>query len=477
MSRNWFAHCGESCREAVEAAIQITDPKARVAFVDEAQGLRTLVASMPGKRAHVVVGDGADLEPVNLAAALVADGHAREVVVATARVSGSLRARAARAGIARVVPLPVPKADVCATEPPDAPSSLEPVEPSEPCDSRETGREPANDGGPGSDGSRPASTGQWRVVEAEPAGERASEMPDAPAKDGEVPQEPVQTPEEPAPGQRLREGEGPCLVLGSARGGVGKSSIAAVMAVEAASWGMDVALLDLDLGFGNLYDFFGLDGPADLTSLAQGCDEERVRSLGRPAAERVTLYGPCERPEFAEVVAPQVTALISALKHDHDLVIVDGSTTWGDSLAQAAQACDRLLLVSDERAGAVGSLARASALAGRLGVAQARLVRVMNRCDPKRRDEDFVSRCAQGFENANTHRLLEGGFDVGELLGTGHAEELAALDEDFSRSCRSALAKVLADLGRLPDTREAKESRDLVVVKRGRLFRFAKEAV
>lgn len=460
MARNWFVHCGVEQRPAMEACVRHLDPQGRAVFVDEAQGLRSLVRTVPAGSCCVAVGDGAELDPANLAAAVAADGHAAEVVVATERPDASMRARALRGGATRVVYLQAAGSQAGLTDerPRVAAGAPEAPEPERPHGEGDPVL-PAPGAGGASLSLVPATA---RVPkDDEPQGHRVVE----PVSSNDV------------PGQRLRDGEGPCLVLASARGGVGKSSIAAMMALEAASWGMDVALVDLDLAFGDIYDFFGLDGPADLTPLSHGWDPVALDAAGKVAAPHVTLYGPCLRPEFAETVTPHVGEVLAHLKRRHGLVVVDGSTTWSDSLAQAAQCCDRLLLVSDERAGAVGSLAKAASLAGRLGVAQARLVRLMNRCDPKGRDEGFLVRAAEWFEGARTHRVLEGGFDVSELLATGHAAELVELDEEFSRSCRAALAKVLADLGRLPDAPEARESRDLAVVRRGRLFRFAKEAV
>ncbi len=46
------------------------------------------------------------------------------------------------------------------------------------------------------------------------------------------------------------------MVLVSGRGGVGKSTLSA-LGGAAAGWGLDVALLDLDLAFGNLASLLG----------------------------------------------------------------------------------------------------------------------------------------------------------------------------------------------------------------------------
>ena len=46
--------------------------------------------------------------------------------------------------------------------------------------------------------------------------------------------------------------------------------------------------------------------------------------------------------------------------------------------------------------------------------------------------------------------MLEGGFEVGELLAEGNVAELARIESDFTVSVGRVLAQVLEELGRLP---------------------------
>ncbi len=250
----------------------------------------------------------------------------------------------------------------------------------------------------------------------------------------------------------------PRLVLVSGRGGVGKSAIAALMAATAASWGMEVALVDLDLAFGNLFGYFGLDGPADLTPTATASLDVELPRVGRQVAERLTLFGPCAKPEYAETVAPRTAEILEFLSAAFDLVVVDGGTSWGDAVAQATQMASRLLVCSDERAGAIGTLSRAGLLAQRLGVARTRICRLINRCDPRHRDEGFISRADVGFETARQLTIFEGGIEVGELMSAGHACELVDVPNAFSESVAHHLALVLSELGVLPDCERARKA-------------------
>lgn len=259
-----------------------------------------------------------------------------------------------------------------------------------------------------------------------------------------------------------REGV-PVVVFVSGRGGVGKTTVAALWGATASSWGMRVALLDLDLAFGNLAALLGAEEPQDLASLAD--DELTVKAVelcGARLSERLGVWGPCRRPERAELVQPHVSDIIAALTQGHDLVLVDTSAAWSDAVAEAAQLADRLVIVSDERPGAIPALARCGELAVRLGVARTRIVRLMNGCDPRRRDESFVARAAVGLECAREVRVMDGGIEAVELLSCGRAAELAGLEGPLSTSLGSGLAQVLRELGQLPEceaTRRALEGR------------------
>ncbi len=252
--------------------------------------------------------------------------------------------------------------------------------------------------------------------------------------------------------------DAPVIVFVSGRGGVGKTSVVAAMAVAAASWGMRVGLLDLDLSCGNLYSCFGLPGPADLGSvmLEKPPTPEELLACGRPAAERIALWGSCERPEMADVVYPQIQSIIDTVATRNDLVLVDTGTTFTDAVAQAAQQCDRLVLVVDGRPGSSVAQARLGGLAVRLGVARTRIARLANRCGKRGRGEPLINRAEVGLETARPLRVLDGGPEVSDCLGEGKVQDLADLGSKFAESSAESLAKMLSELGCLPEAPQAR---------------------
>lgn len=395
---SWAVLCAEGERGDVERLVCSLDAAGHVRFADDPDALRRLsAASDPGSLGVVVGPAGQGISDINLAAAIANDGNVARVVLAARRVSGSLRSRAARAGIDLVVDLD------------------------------EVVRE--RDDGPG-------------AVEAGPAGLLSPVLvPEAPASTaGDAPRAPV-------------------LVLCSGRGGVGKTALATCTAVIAARWGLRVCLLDLDLSCGNAYSCFGLGGGGDLATLGRGMvSAEALARVCVSAAPGVSLAGPCARPEMAEVAAPCAGELVERAASGHDLVVVDTSTTFSEAVAQAAQRADRLVLVSDGRPGSLSSVARMSGLAVRLGVARTRIARLENRADPRERPDRSLGRAEVGLEAARSYRVVDGGREVADYLASGRAVELCEPGYPFSDSLAAALAQIMAELGRLPECDEARRA-------------------
>lgn len=260
------------------------------------------------------------------------------------------------------------------------------------------------------------------------------------------------------------EERAPVIVLCSGRGGAGKTVITAGMACAAARWGARVAAVDLDLSCGNLHSCFGVRAAVDPTSLVgeQGSEGRALFS----AAPEVSVTAPCARPEMSELVMPQAAPLVAAAARAADLVLVDTSTTFTDAVAQAAQMCDRLVLVSDGAPGSMSALARMGGLAVRLGVARTRISRLENRANPHAKTDFSLLRAEVGLEAARVFRVFDGGDEVAELIAAGQVSALMGLNGAFSRSVSAVTAQLLLELGRLPDNEEARRLSEEQTTKR-----------
>ena len=448
--------------ERVVGYIRATHPGATVVPEKDPARLRyRLLCEIPGRTSAIIGELGQGIAPINVAACLVADGHTHEVVLACSEASGSLRSRAAQAGVSQVVvysemPLEarIP-ASAAHGAPQKQPFALDDMDEPEFLDAK------------GAQGNAPTENSQDKGAtheqrQAEPPGPTANTSAGCDLRG---------MPQIPALGC-------PVLCVASGRGGVGKSATAALMALAAARWGMRVALVDLDLASGNLYTYFGLSKSQDLGRLGalEAVGAQDVERLRVRINDRLALWGPLERPEMAETLTWRTTRLIELVSHTSDLVIIDTSTSVTDAVAQALQASDRVLLVADERQGAIGSLSRAAALVVRLGVARTRIVRVMNRCESRRRDDALAYAGQVGLETARCVRLLEGDEEVTEMLAAGQVAELARLDNDFSESAAHLIASMLSELGQMPDSEEARKLLKRAERKRRGLFGRMREA-
>lgn len=438
MTNEWIACVRDEDRPAVERVLYRMSADVDIRYVRNACELRNSFRVEEPRTVCALVGPSPEgVSDVNLAAAVVHDGYADQVVLATRELSGSLRTRALQAGINRVIELGTD--GISAAKDLDLPKAV------------------------------PSGKNQLQVEE--PGRVSVASEPASP---------PV-IPTRPASGLVHEEGC-PVLTLVSGRGGVGKTSICAVMGVLAGAWGMSVALVDLDLSCGNLAACFTTGRGGDLTRLGSlpkgpGFSTEVAR-LGMACAERVSLWGPCDLPELAETIMPHVADLIATLRASHDVVIVDTPTTCTDAVAQAMQAADRLVCVHRPGGGNIASLARTSALAVRLGVTRTRIVRVESQAEPRAWGRPFEPRVEPGLETARAYRVVEATPDVIEIMESGATPDLASLDDDFSRSVATLLASLLEELGSLPENEDAgRAARGAYVRKAFPLFGRRKEAV
>ena len=479
----WLGYTSKRTRRDLIRALRLVAPHAALSFLGSAKELRdAFLDEEPGTVGAMVGLSERGVSDVNLAAAIARDGRAAQVALVSRGASGSLRSRAARAGVTQVID--IQDASLPSYGPSQGLGQSTEVtrEKSEQVEdrTRRQGR-----------GRQPRRKPKALAAASSPAGKhaqgsvRVTADAGVPVADtsavGSASVDDVQNAEGRAACEddlATHDDTSPLITFVSGRGGVGKTTLVATCAVRAASWGMSVAVVDLDLSCGNLFSCFGASHGVDLTRLAQeGMTAERMGRSSIRLAKNVLLWGPCERPEDAEVFMPHVGELLDYLQSRFGLVLVDSSTTFNEAVARAAQAADRLVLVSGQEAGALASLARTSALAVRLGVARTRIVRVESSANLRVTPPALLGRAEIGLEGARLFRVADGGDDVRDLIGSGAVASLALEEGEFSDSTGLFLAQLLSELGRLPDSDAARQDLQVKVGrKRFSLFGLRKEA-
>ncbi len=148
--------------------------------------------------------------------------------------------------------------------------------------------------------------------------------------------------------RRMFQGPAWTLAVTSGKGGVGKTQIAANIGVALASRGLQVLMLDADLGLASLDLALGLQPKADLQTVVEG----------RAAIEDVAVTGPmglrllpaCPgRYDMANLSPSDRSRLIQAVHsaaEDYDVLLIDTGAGIGSNSVYFASAADEVLLVT-----------------------------------------------------------------------------------------------------------------------------------
>lgn len=211
----------------------------------------------------------------------------------------------------------------------------------------------------------------------------------------------------------------PLITLVSASGGVGKSTLALLLAHLAASEGIETALVEGDLQFGDMGFWLGLD--IGSSSLASGASCEPVA-----ISNHLDLYKAPVLPELAEEVSESVAWLVGHVQTKRQLVVADTGQFWSGLTGELLCTSDLVVLMMDQRKSSVFGAIKALELCRRLNVPDARIIRVANRMGSTPRSE--IERMRALLDCDELHMIADGKGAVESLVGTGRIEELVESD-------------------------------------------------
>lgn len=412
----WFI-CAPSAqlRTQCNAILRSWNVQGSVSWFNSMSELRSEAARAQHARTKVLIAasdEPHEVSDINAAAALVHDGFCSEVYIVKERPSGSMRSRARRAGISGVID---PEERISAGQAHAYQPSLD------------------QDGALGS--------ASQKSLNTSPAAPVAGDWPVLKALYGR---------------------QAPIIVFASARGGVGKTTLAALFAAQAAAWGLHTALLDLDLSSGNLESYIRTTDKHDLLALRTARIEsaEDMQATGAYVSDYLRLWGPVGKPEQMELTYPYMSQVFSALRRVSELVIVDVSTQMNDAVAQAFQVADRLLLFEDMRHIEPASMTRISSLAVRLGVARTKMVRVHTHVHPKIKHPPAEFTMQGELKGSQFMSIKELPHDVVMLMKEGSIDDALLLGGAAIDSMRKHLACMLQEFGLLPQSSEAQHFLD-----------------
>jgi len=235
------------------------------------------------------------------------------------------------------------------------------------------------------------------------------------------------------------------VVLMSARGGAGKSTLATLLALLAGQADLDVALVDFDLQFGDMGFRFGATGTHTLVDLAEASARCSCRSRGfsEPVADGVSLYAAASEPEQADKAAGQARLLLTAIAREHDLLIVDTGAFQILLHAELLDAADVAICLLDQTLAGIRNTQRLRSLCVRMGIPPARLLYVLNRAHSGGGYHPSVAETATILEVSPLRSIDDGGLKLAQSLDTGSLTEIM---ENGHCAVTAQVALVLDDI-------------------------------
>lgn len=135
-----------------------------------------------------------------------------------------------------------------------------------------------------------------------------------------------------------------------AKGGLGKTTLAVNLAVKLAENNKKVALVDLDLQFGDTHIFLDIDPTDTISELFQESTNFNIDSVSSyMTVHSCGLHVLCspKSPEYAELIAPEkIQSLLSLLRTYYDFVIIDTPPLFSDVTMTALESSSTILFVT-----------------------------------------------------------------------------------------------------------------------------------
>jgi pilus assembly protein CpaE len=171
----------------------------------------------------------------------------------------------------------------------------------------------------------------------------------------------------------------------SGKGGVGKSVVATNLATALALTGARVALVDLNLQYGDAGVLLHLethsasiDGVASLVSAGQPFDAELEAAMATTPDGLRVLLAP-RSPESADnVTAASLGAILTALGRTHDYVVVDSPAHLEERILGVMEVADQILLVTSPNITSVKDTKTTLRLLQSLGIDPGHVAIVLN---------------------------------------------------------------------------------------------------
>ena len=171
------------------------------------------------------------------------------------------------------------------------------------------------------------------------------------------------------------------------KGGVGRTTLAVNLAVAAATeLGQRTCLVDASFQFGDVGVLLNLNPKnksiAELVPELQQGEPESLDTfvINHSAGIRVLLAPPS--PEMAELITPEIAKrMIEALRHDHDLIVIDCMSSFNDTTLAILDLADTVLTMLSLEITSIKNIRLFLEVADQLGYSSDKVRLVLNRAD------------------------------------------------------------------------------------------------
>ena len=169
----------------------------------------------------------------------------------------------------------------------------------------------------------------------------------------------------------------------SPKGGVGVTTLAVNTAVAAARTGRSVALVDLDLEWGQVATHLNLAPKFSVVELARDAvaldDPEMIRGYAERHSTGISVFASPQRPDQNDMMSQEhVRGLLEALASAYDQTIVDGGSTFNERTLTLIEQSDRVVLLAVPEIPAVRAMHTLLEMLSELGAAPERQFLLLN---------------------------------------------------------------------------------------------------
>lgn len=136
----------------------------------------------------------------------------------------------------------------------------------------------------------------------------------------------------------------------SAKGGTGKSTLCALLAYRFARAGLSVAVIDLDVQFGDMRYLFNISPRFTLNDMLQSLASRNFNPslFGTPFQDGIVLFSPELAPEKAEQFYGKVASLVSHIAEKFEVVIVNTGAFWTLLQVELLEITTKVLCLTDQ---------------------------------------------------------------------------------------------------------------------------------